>query len=343
MIWADFGEPGLLEAFEQGKRAPANEDQSAPLRQFSEALWTTVSARLPRHECQFVKHCAQWHKDTLQAARSDDLAKAQRLSREIWKVARSRALSPLACMLMDVFLPPADAYLAYRLGDYEGARALLLKISALDETLVGAHGLPLLSVHRLQLCHNLMRVHTRLSENGAAARLGAMLLDYIEFRIDPVAPELVSRREVLDCASTPVLSFYFDKICGEIAVALAQEPADSAAGLFRLIRAHGSCGVSEFAPFAHKWIGLKEKALRGELAGFRAAVIPLLRGGRSTEPLLWYAAIIEVITVARTFDDVPAQAFAERLARAATDLPDAPWIMAAILDQPVARQALSAN
>lgn len=284
---------------------------------------------MPEKEWSFIKSCAHRHKKTLQAAQRNQLDEADRLADEIWRRVRSRTLSPEGHLLMQVFLLPADAYLLYKREDYQGARQLILHSSAIDQRLATELGFDLFSAHRLQLGCNLLRIHTRLAEDRAAMRLGGMLLDYLELRVDPPSDELLCARAVLDCVPDAILEYYFDKICGELAIVLAGHTDVRTSELFQPLIHHASaasCPGAGFASHAHAWLRMKQLALRGEIESLLESAIELLQLGKMSEPSLWFATILEIVGVCRSLG-TEARGLADRMVAEASAHADAPWAM----------------
>ncbi len=317
----------VARAFFGSQNVPRCRAAVSPLDQFSNLLETSVERRLPEQEWSFIRSCAQRHHKTLHAAQRNQMEEAYRLAGETWRQARSRTLSPEGHLLLQVFLVPADAYLLYKRENYQEARQLILGASAIDQRLATEVGLGLFSVHRLQLGHNLLRIHTRLAEHHAATRLGGMLLDYLELRVEPPSDELLCARAVLDCAPDGVLEYYFDKICGELATVLAGQSDVRTSELFHPLAHHAGpacCAGAGFAPHAHAWMRMKQLALSDDIEAFLQSAIALLQLGKMSEPSLWFAAVLEIAAVCRS-RGAEARRLADRMVAEASAHTDAPW------------------
>lgn len=314
-------------AMVEGQHRPPPPPDESPLAEFSELLEASIGGQMPAEEWATITSSARRYKQPLLAAQRGDLAEADRLARQAWDRLDLESLSPVGRLLVEVFHAPCDAYLMYKRERYEEARALILEISTIDRRLVTEFGFQLLSAHRLQLGHNLLRIHTRLVENRVAIRLGSEFLDHLEFRVEPATNELLCPRTVLDSVPQSVVEYYFDKICAELAIVLAGSNDHAAAELFQpLIRHADHTSCREFAPHAHAWARMKQLALDGETGLFLEAAIDLLRSGRRSEHQLWYATILDVVGVSRSFGPEGIR-FADRIATEAAALPDAPWAM----------------
>ncbi len=316
-------------AFVDGQNCPPCDTAASTLRQFSELLEASIGRRMPREEWSFIKSCAHRHKKTLQAAQRDQLEEAHHHADEVWNCVQSQSLSLEGRLLIQVFLPPADAYLFYKLEEFDRARQLILHISALDQRLVTDFGFVLLSAHRLQLGHNLLRIHTRLGEHSEAMQMGGGFLDYLELGVEPETDALLCARAVLDSVPDAILEHYFDKICGELAILLAGNTDAGTSELFQPLIHHADpekCLGAGFGSHAHAWVHMKQLALKGEVEAFLETAIDLLQLGRMSEPSLWFATIIEIVGVCRSLGP-EASGLADRMVAEASTLTDAPWAM----------------
>jgi len=318
----------VADAFVRGLRCSSSEATPAALREFSTLLDESLSRALPPADWSFIQSCLGDAKKALQCSRQDRLEEARRLWDEVWRLALSRlqSLSLIGRMVLEIFLHPGYAYLRYKMGDYEGSRENIRCASNLDHRLVTEFGLPCLGAQRLQLAHNLLRIHTRLGERNEAIQLGAMLLDYLELRVDPPSSDLLSVRMVLDSAPGGLVEHYFDKITGELAVCLAGAGDAGAPRLFQPLMRHAkSAGcLHDFAPRAHAWMRMKQLGLNDEIAGFLEMAIELLQAGGAAMPTLWFATVLEVVALCRSLGG-HASALADRMVADASALIDAPW------------------
>ena len=323
----------VAKAFADGHACAPSETAGDALSAYSELLETSIAARLPREEWSFVQSCAHQHHQTLRAAQQHRLDQAGQLADAVWSRVRSRRLSLVGELLVQVLLPPADAYLLYRLEQYDRARDVIWQVSAVDHRLITEFGYVLLSAHRLQLGHNLLRIHTRLAEHGQAVDLARTLLDYVELREEPLSSELLSPRAALDSVPVTVLGHYFDQICSEVALLLAGRNDATNRALFQPLAAHAEpdrCPDHGVGAHAHAWLRLKRLALAGDVEPFLLTAADLLSRGRMSAAPLWFATIIEAAGICRSLGREGAILADDMVATAAT-FADAPWV----LKQPV--------
>jgi len=314
----------VASAFAFGVNSSRSRATPAALREFGSVMDESISRAIPAAEWSFIRGCLAGAERSLQSARQSRLEEASRQSDAMWAEVDSRiqSLSLVGRMLTDVFLGPGFAYLHYRLEDYDGARAIIRRVSDLDHRLATEFGLVHLGVHRLQLAGNLLRIHTRLDERSEALQLGAMLLDYLELRAEPPSNDILSARALLDSSPGAILEYYFDKITGDLGVFLA---GNGDSGCFRH---HGFAGSDEclhgFAPRAHGWMRMKRAALQGEVESSLDMSADLLRTGCASSPSLWFATVMEVATQFRYLGG-DASVMADRMLAEASALAEAPW------------------
>jgi hypothetical protein len=132
--------------------------------------------------------------------------------------------------------------------------------------------------HRLQLAHNLVRIHRRLGEDEAAIGLVAEVLSRTE------------SSESLRVVPEDVVSFYVDALVGEVAPLYAGRTGDAVAASFEPLRGHAACG-STLGRRAHGWLELKALALDGDVVGALDAAAGVIADGRGETPSLWHAAV----------------------------------------------------
>jgi hypothetical protein len=320
---------GIAAAFRAGRRRPPDTDgirfDAPQLQQYAVWLERSLGERLAADEWAFIKECSRDQNRALRIAQDGDLADAQSRVRAVWKQARSRTLSVEAGLVLTVFLKPVDAYLAYKIEDYDRARELVRQASAVDHRLVAEFGHPLLSAPRLQLAHNRLRVDARSGRHADAVALGSLLLDYLELRAEPRTAEFLSSRAALDEAPGALVEYYFDKVGGELALLIAGRDCPDARELFGPLDHHvgGPCLPRAIGARTHEWLRIKHLVLVGDVDRFLAAATTLLQVGRRGQPLLWHATVVETIQIWHTLGPEGAR-IADGIAADAAELPGAP-------------------
>ncbi|MGH3973588.1 MAG: hypothetical protein ACRDS9_09700 [Pseudonocardiaceae bacterium] len=139
-------------------------------------------------------------------------------------------LTPESRMLALTFLRAAEAYLAYRHGETEQARALVHEAMRVDVVLETSCGYTM-GIHRIQLASNLMKV-AAYSNHDDAVRLGIGILNVLEG--DATSWPVPEVADPIDLADVPpdLLAGMVNQIIGEMALVLAGADAEQARHLF---------------------------------------------------------------------------------------------------------------
>jgi hypothetical protein len=281
-------------AFNAGLARGPPEGEPAPGRRFARLFEATMSSRLPPDERELLGGWIQAQSVALTAARRGELQAARRsfslIADERAVATPSRETHLLACALIE----PAEAYLLYREDALEAARQRLLKATAADEELIVEHGYALLSAHRLQIALNLVRLEARGGAVERAIAITGDFLDYLELRSPSAAAHLASPRRYLDAVPVEIPSWYFDRFCGEAALALARH-RNAGAEDFKPLAPHGRaerCANTEFGAHGHLWLRTHRAGLDGSMGDFWNGIITLLCRGPDWEPVLWEATVL---------------------------------------------------
>jgi hypothetical protein len=320
-------------AFAEGRDRPPCITDASSGRLYTETLFASLDRRLSPGELSFLVCCWDRQAEALEAARQDRLDESRRGFDLIWTRIRSESVSSLGQLLAQAMLEPAEAYLYYKLNDYDRATELILHATALAHTLATDFDLPVMSGHRLQLGLNLLGIQARRGDPREAVLIGGVYLDYIEGWSESLPGLSHLPRSALDTVPNAVLDYYFDKFGGKLALLLAGRHDEETAQHFRLLTHHaqpGVCNDSAFGARSHAWLRSKQLALRGESEDFLVSAIDVLRLGRLSEPSLWFATIMDVLSFCRSLGPVGLR-LADRMACEVSELTDRPWAMTAFI------------
>lgn len=234
------------------------------------------------------------YEDALQTARDGQFRQAEKEFCGLTKyVQTASALSDCARRLAAAFIAAGEAYVQHKLQNDAAACRLLCRASALDDDLIGT-GLSVMNVHSLQVAHNRLRILLRRGERANAIRLAGFLIDRTE-ELARAVPS-TSHRPWGDqgaTAPTDFSSYYFDKVCAEISLALLGQGAD-VARLFQRFAQHVDAqdrAPAGFGRRGHEWLRCKTILLRGETDEFLSAAVDPLSAGRQELPALWLATV----------------------------------------------------
>jgi hypothetical protein len=298
----------LQTAFAAAQRRPADLSGRLALAGF---LDEELAGRLEPAELAVLFDYAEHREAGLAAARRGRLLEATR------RLACARALLPLpqlsepGRLAAFALLEPAEAYVEYRRERYDDARRLLAQAAALDDALASDFGWAFMRAHRLQIEHNVVRIHARLGEDEEAALLAAGVLDDIELH------------HALDTLPSDVLEFFFETIIGEVALLVSGRMDRETEASFRPLARHAVCAADGFSVQAHGWARMKSLALAGDVGAALEAAIEVVRRGRCAQPMVWFATLADAAELARSLGGA-GERVAERLRTRAAALADAP-------------------
>lgn len=315
----------VYEAFAEGRDSPPSKTYAAPGRLFAELLNAKMKSRLSAEESTVVESGWGGQYRAIVAARKGQIEESKQEVRAVRSVLEAGSLSIEASLLIQVLLDPAEAYLHYKLGDDALARQLVLSGAALNHSLTEEFDYGIISAQRMQLCHNILRINSRQGRRQEAVHLASAYLDYLEFDESPLPAEIdwgwIARSDVPES----IVQYYFDQICGEAALALA---GTNDGELFQSIARHAGqtkCRAG-FAAHAHAWLAAKQTLLADDWANYLEQARELLRLGKTSELSLWFATIIDVISVCSSLG-IEGARVAERISVEASQIPNAPWLL----------------
>lgn len=271
-----------------------------------------LAARFEAKDLAVLLEHAERREAGLLAARRGATREAQEELAAARHALEAPCLSATAAAVGMSFLEPAEAYLAYRLGRHDDARALLRQADARVSVLARERGYAFLGVHRLQIAQNLVRIHVRLDECKEGATLASEVADRIE-RCDGS----------LAFVPEEVRTIFFDAIVGEIAVVLAGRGVDQNPECFAPFACHARCRPKLQGDAGHAWCRMKLAESRADTKTAIEHAITLVRSGRTPHPSLWFAAVVDGARFCTDLDSELA-AMADRLVGDAAKLPDAP-------------------
>lgn len=294
----------IRQAVSLSRHRPPVPTHASSGRAFAEPFERAVRAKLSAGEWAAFGDLLRRQDEALKAARAGRPDAAAREFYALRAEHAGRPASPLSAALADIFIGAAEAYLEYRRANHGEAERLIRHASALDQAVIDDHGLTLMSAHRLQLGHNLVRLHARRGLHHEAVALAAGFMAYLEWETDALPGGLASPRRQLDSVPECIPQHYFDRLCAEAAMLLAGRFDAEARTLFGLLAPHArrtGCATSGYGREAHAWLACRSLALDGDVHRFLDMSAEIIAAGRKSEPLFWFAAVMDVIGLCRTW------------------------------------------
>jgi hypothetical protein len=294
---------GIRQAVLDGQTLPPTPTAASSGRAFAEPFGRAVRAQLSDGEWTAFTGLLDGQDRALKAAQAGRLDQAAIGFAALRTDHAGRSASPLFEALGEIFIGAAEAYLMYRRADYGAAERLIRHASLLDQVLIDRHGLSLMSAHRLQLGHNLMRIDARRGRQREAVDLAADFMAYLDWEDDVLPVDLASPRRQLDAVPPSVVGHYFDRLCSEAAMVLAGRFDADARSMFTRLAPHANRqgnAISAHCGEARAWLACKTLALAGNPGPFLAEATTILAAGRQSEPLFWFATVLDVAGHCRT-------------------------------------------
>jgi hypothetical protein len=287
-----------LECYRQGFRKPIQITLTASGEGFDHHLQAVINIRLPLKEQLLMRRCEQARRQGLLAARRGHIATADQLLGESRAILHSEKLSVESSLICKSFQAATEAYLDYRRGAFDQARARVHEALAIDVVLEEEYGYKILHLHRVQLVHNLMRIDARCARFEDAIDLGCRLLSYLEgsSEILPVPGSWDSAK----IASLPpeIVAAMFAQVTSEIALVLAGKDRRVARDLFLVAIRHAqleATGNCHHYPRPHAWFQIKQSFVDNNVDIFLDRASQFLADGRGDTPLLWYAIAVDLV------------------------------------------------
>ena len=193
-------------------------------------------------------------------------------------------------------LESARAYLDYREGRFEQARARTYAAMSADSRLEqdGAYGM--LELHRIQAAHNLMRIDLRAGEPLRALSLAGNILGYLEGYLAVLPVHRDWRQRWL--AQTPYVlrRRMIAQVTDEVAMALVANQEEEAWEAFLAsVEPWLHTAKAGIHPQARLWIETTAARFAGDSLRYVALLGDFLAAGRNDVTALWYSCITHFI------------------------------------------------
>jgi hypothetical protein len=281
---------------------------------FNEILQSQIQERLSPTDKIFITQSANFRNQAVMAVRRGEFAIAEELFAKLRGI-KPNTLSNEASLLNRSFLEQAEAYLDYRRGDFNRVYTRTDEALAIDTVLEKNYGYEIMHIHRIQLLHNIVRTEARNLRFDRAIELAFQLLGYLEgtFKILPFlgawGSEYVARQPLEVVAAT------FSQIISEIAVILAGKDRQIARNLLSANYIKLKADSLRSHPQAYAWIRLKQAYVDNNIPLFLGQASDFLAGGRADTPFLWYATIVDIVTLCEDLELKESEQFKQQVAK----------------------------
>ncbi|MEH2361810.1 hypothetical protein [Nostoc sp.] len=287
-----------LDSYRQGCAKSSEIENTQNLAE--QKLQTLLQSRLPLTDQQVITKFAYARIQGLNAVRQGDFIEAERAFLQARIPLETDKLSAEGSLFYKSLLEQSQSYLDYCRGDFDQARERVLEAIKNDVILEEEYGYEILFLHRIHLVHNLVRIDARSMYFKDAIELACNILNYLQGASDNLPIPVSWGSERVTRQSPENIATMFAAITSEIAIILAGQKRQMAHDLFVIIsngiqletNNKSYCYPSEFS-----WLLVKQAFMNSDFTTFLKLASDFLALGRATTPLLWYATIIDLLSV----------------------------------------------
>ncbi len=287
-----------------------------------------LKARLSADEHAYIDQCTLLCEQGLSAARQGDLVEADQYFEKVHALLLAKELSREGYLHAKVHYEKGVGYLDYRRGHFEQAESRMYEALALDEVLEKEYGCAILHGDRIQLAYHVLRVYMRRQKIKKGLDLGIHLLNYLEGKSHTLPLPTSWDSSCFTALPAGLINHFFASVTVEIAYVLAGQQTvceDSETlgiqSFLADIEPHTQPGLVHccmLSPQAHAWLQAKEALGEERISDFFSIIAQALSAGPQSYPLLWYAMLVDLLTVCDTLDSREASLFRQRIARDTT-------------------------
>lgn len=277
------------------QQSPRNLDSS-----LNQNLFKLIEVRLPVTDIFLMRWCQDALHQALVASRRGQLQMAEQLFAKAYTPLQSDTLSTEGSLICQSFHQVAEAYLNYRQGDFIQARSRLFEGLAIDVLLEEKYGYELLCLHRLQIALHIVRIDVRNHCLEQAIDLASQLLNYLEGALEVLSLPGSWESKFLNLVPPELTAMFFAQISEQVALALAGKNRDIARDLFAVVPNRiqlQADGNNHCNPRSHAWFRIKQAFVNNDVSIFLERASHFLAEGRAHTPLLWYATVVDLVTV----------------------------------------------
>ena len=259
-------------------------------------IMTVMNSRLPQAALSLIDQCRSAQERGLKASRQQHKLDACRWFGLARVLCDSPELSLEGRLLCQSFQEAAEAYLDYRLGDFEKARTRLHRALTSDSILEQEFGHKLLHVHRLHLTNNLIRLEVRLRGLAGAMELAGRLLSYMHGRSETLPVPGSWSSQYVALLPPELIDAMIVQTSSEVASALSGLKIEAAHDALEILWCHADIeSAAELGqPQARTWFLAKRAFVSGDSSTFLHMCTSLLAEGPSIAPILWHMTALDL-------------------------------------------------
>jgi hypothetical protein len=290
-------------------------------------LESLIKKRLPLTDQLIFNWSTNIRSQGLAAARRGQFVTAEQLFAKARTPLELGKLSHEGSLLQKSFQEPAEAYLDYRRGHFDKARNRIFEALVSDAVLEDEFGYNLLFIHRLHLVKNLVRTEANSKCFNRAIELASQLLSYLKGSLDILPILGISDRERLMCQSSELVAAMFTQVTNEVALILIGKKRQFANELFAIISTQMKLQTNDNSHYysqSEAWFIVKQAFVSNNVEAFLERASQFLADRCGDTPLLWYATVIDLISLCDDLDFPGSNLFKLEVAQEAVNCPYLP-------------------
>ncbi len=325
-----------LKNYRQGCVNPIQPPVSDFFALFYNDWQTFIETKLSLTDQRFLHRLEKIRTKGLNAARQGDLIKAE----QHFKMARTRLqldkLSAQTSLLVKSSLERSEAYLDYRLGDFDKARNRTFEILETYVFLEREYGYEILFLRRIQLLCNLVQLEAGCMRYEYAIKLASQLLSYLEGRLEVLPFPGNWGREPVMRQSLELMAATFALVTCEVAKILVGKNHQLTKELFTMIsfnlqlQTNNNCYCH---PRSYSWLLVKQAFVNQDIPKFLELTANFLVEGRADTPLLWYAAIIDLVILCDEIELTEFQLMKQEILKDSVNWEDCPQKFMQVIEE----------
>ncbi|MEB3179940.1 MAG: hypothetical protein VKL59_13015 [Nostocaceae cyanobacterium] len=268
-------------------------------------LQMQMQHNLSSTEQLLLRELSQIRAQGLIASRRGDFVSAEEMFVQGCKQFESARISHQGSLVYQAFQEPAQAYLDYRLGDFDSARKRIIQALTSDAILEDEYGYDILFIHRIHLVLNLVRNEAQKINFPQAITLASQLLSYLQGTSEtlPLSSPWGSQRVAL--LPEDVFPVLVTQIIDEVAFILAGKSHQFVRELFAIITRYMQFSDENnfvAVPQVHEWLLVKQAFVNHHVPTFLERASNFLAGRRTDNLALWYAVVIDFLAVCEDYN-----------------------------------------
>jgi hypothetical protein len=270
---------------------------------FNQILQKLIECCLPLTDQDIMLEGGNARDRAVMAVRHGLFVTAEQLFAEARLPLEYDELSSEGNLLYRSFLEQAQAYLDYCRGDFDKVYTRISEALAIDGILEEKYGYEILHIHRIQLLLNIVRTEALRMNYNRAIELAFRLLGYLGGTLEVLPfPGLWSSERVVQ-QRTEVVTATYAQIACEVAVILAGKNRQLAGELLANSKSYINLQtLNNYHPSVQTWFLLKQTFIDNHVDKFIEQASYFLAAGRLDTPLLWYATVVDLITICKDFN-----------------------------------------